>query len=245
MPSILIDQNIVTYGDILMPERINDVIGYVRKPLVGKDGDWLREEISCLPSISKLVNDNAITAYRYIELDLENWKRSGSADTSRLGQLFPNTIMHEVPPAIERSYFFQASLTEHLHNDQVIEFCKWLNKKNIEADILNILTNKPVPKEVIKNVNSLPNFHELCRVLQKEAQYVDAFHLWSAEMCNIDYFLTADRKFINAIKNANCSCQAILPSQLLEVLNINIREPFKYQHNVFYNICGQPMWNID
>jgi hypothetical protein len=243
MPSVLIDQNIMSYGDIMMFTKIDGVIGYVRKkPPV--DGTWLREEFKCLPTIAKLIKNAEISAYRYIELDLEDWKRNGSGSSSKLGDLFPNSEMGEIEPAIERSYFFQTNLLDYLDTSSVVDFCNWLNVKGVGEHALKNRQYKNFPESMKSNLENISRYQEMCRTLQKEEQYIDAFHLWTGETNNIDYFLTADKKFINAIKNSNSKCKPVLPSQLLKYMGISEIEPFDFQENVFYGIGGQHMWEI-
>jgi hypothetical protein len=46
--------------------------------------------------------------------------------------------------------------------------------------------------------DNLDRFRELCSGLTRQ-HYPDADHLWTAEANNLDYFLTADRAFINVM----------------------------------------------
>ncbi|QIZ75754.1 hypothetical protein [Ferrimonas lipolytica] len=245
MPTILVDQNIVTYGDIMRPTRSNGVIGYRRKDPVGEDGSWLRREFRALPTVSKLIIAGDISAFRYVELDFENWKRKGSASGSNLGNLFPNSVMKQVEPAIERSYYFQAFMNEYLYTRSVANFCKWLNTKGIEESALKVAKSKNATDDMLRNIRNVSRYQEMCKKLQKTEQYIDAFHLWTAEINDIEYFVTADRKFINAINKLDCKCQPILPSELLTQMNLEASEPFQFKENVFYGIGGQYMWEFD
>lgn len=241
MTSILFDQNIISYGDIMTPVRIDGVLGYVRKAGLEKSSSWLQEEFNCLPTISKLLQSKKIIGYRYVELDLENWQRSGSAIGSKFGNLFPENLFNEVNPAIERSYFFQSFMNEYITTSAMVKFCNFLiniNPSNNNFEELGL------PAEMQKNLRNISRYHELCHVLQKGEQFVDAFHLWSAEVNDIKYFLTTDRKFRNAIQNAVGSCQPIYPTQLLNKLGVTEKEPFSFELDVFYGIGGNVMWRL-
>lgn len=244
MPSVLIDQNIVTFGDIMMSTKIEGVRGYVRKQPVGDKGSWLRAEFERLPTISKLIRTGEVSAYRYVELDFEDWKRSGSGFSSNLGNLFPNSDMSEIEPAIERSYFFQSHLTDYLKTNSVVDFCNWLNTKGIEENALKLIQSNNFPESMKENLKNISRYQDMCRMLQKEEQYIDAFHLWTGEIHNVDYFLTTDKKFINAIQRSKSKCKPVLPSQLLECIGVNGIEPFQFQEKIFYGIGGQEMWEI-
>ncbi|AVI64401.1 hypothetical protein CKQ84_00080 [Shewanella sp. WE21] len=241
MTSILFDQNIISYGDIMTSVRIDGVLGYVRKAALEKNSSWLQEEFNCLPTISKLLQSKKIIGYRYVELELENWQRSGSAIGSKFGNLFPENLFNEVNPAIERSYFFQSFMNEYITTSAMVKFCNCLRNINPSN---NNFEKLGLSAEMQKNLRNISRYHELCHVLQKEEQFVDAFHLWSAEVNDIEYFLTTDQKFMNAIKNAVGSCQPILPTQLLNKLGVSEKEPFSFELDVFYGIGGNVMWRL-
>ena len=197
--SVFIDQCILSDSDILVVEKRNNIIGYTRKPPPGKIGDWKRNEFNCLPTISKLVKDKKLSLYRYIELEIEKWKSSGSFPANTLGRLFKISEMETVASAIDRSYFFQSSLGDHVKKDNVIDFCKWLNIPNLEKSILNSNLIEILPQNMLENIKNLQRYRELCNGIS-ESQYIDAFHLWSAEVNGIDFFLTTDKKFVNVMK---------------------------------------------
>jgi len=243
MPSVLIDQNIISYGDIMDCVKDKDVLGFIRKKPVGEEGSWLREEFNCLPTVSKLAHDNKIKLHRYSELDFENWKNSGSG-SHKLGALFSTEDMDLVRPAIERSYFFSSELSDYITRESVLEFCRWLNKEQAEKAILNFCESNGIPEKRIGVPREISWYQNLCNKLQKEEQFIDAFHLWTGEKNNIDYFLTCDRKFVYAINKNYGRCLPILPSQLLKILNISTLEPFEFKQNTFYNIDGRAMWGL-
>lgn len=245
MITALIDQNIISYGDILLPMKMEGIIGYRRKTPLGTSGKPIRDEFNCLPAIAKLLAEQKISLFRYIELDLEDWKRSGSGISSKLGSLFPNNIMKQIPPAVERSYFFQSPLNEYLKKETVIEFCHWLNKLDIRKLTIDSSIMKSLPDGMSKNIKNIDRYQELCKGLTKE-QCIDALHLWSAECSNVDYFLTMDMKFINAMRNnkTNKLCKPILPSELLCLLGESETVPFSFEENVFYGISGEPIFEL-
>jgi hypothetical protein len=241
MVSVLIDQNIVSYGRIMDSVKIDGVIGYVRKK--PKLDESLKLEIDCLPTISKLIRESKISAYRYTELDYEDWKSSGSG-RGNLGDLFPSLQMNTIEPAIERSYFFQSKLSKYTEKESVKDFCQWLNAKGARDSIYKIVNISTFPEKMRENIDNISRYQEICRRLQKIDQYIDAFHLWSGEIRNISYFLTVDKKFINAVNKANSSCIPILPSEFIKIMNVDSNQPFEFAEDVFYGLGGQYLWEI-
>lgn len=241
MVSVLIDQNIISYGRIMDSVKIDGVIGYVRKkPKIDR---LLKLEIDCLPTISKLIKERKISAYRYTELDYEDWKSSGSGQEN-LGDLFPSLQMNIIESAIERSYFFQSKLLEYIEKESIKDFCQWLNVKGAKDNIYKIVDIQKIPNKMRENIDNISRYQEICHRLQKIDQYIDAFHLWSGEIKQISYFLTVDKKFINAVNKANSSCIPILPSEFIKIMNIESSQPFEFKENVFYSLGGQYLWEI-
>lgn len=64
--SILIDQNVISHGDVLSNGKCNDILGYARKPV---PKGWQEEGFNCLPTISALAKSKDL--YRYFELNME------------------------------------------------------------------------------------------------------------------------------------------------------------------------------
>lgn len=148
--------------------------------------------------------------------------------------------MH-VEAAVERSYFFQSSLDEHVDSQSVIKFCKWL--LNIDPNVLieKVTQAKSFPSFLMANLRNVKRFSELCKGLS-EKQYPDAFHLWTAEVNGADFFLTIDKKFIHVMTETNrvdLPCPPLSPSQLLNQLGIDERDPIEYMEGVFYDISGR------
>lgn len=242
MTSVLIDQCIISDGDILTGERRNGVIGYVRKEPPKEN--WKREQFECLPTISELAETGKIELFRYLELDFEDWKRVGSFPSNKLGKLFEPKKMKRVSAAIERSYFLQSSLETHLEKSRVMEFCRWLNTPNLEDKILRSKAADKLPEQMKCNITQLERYRVLCKNLS-ESQRIDAFHFWSAEIAGIDYFLTTDKKFVNAMRITNkveSSCSLVFPSELSNILNCGERSKFKYETGVFYGIAGNRLY---
>jgi hypothetical protein len=73
----------------------------------------------------------------------------------------------------------------------------------------------------------LKGFKEICRDLS-EKHYPDAFHLWTADMNELDYFLSADKKFVSVMtltKGTQLISRPIAPRDLLECFGITELDP--------------------
>jgi hypothetical protein len=180
--------------------------------------------------------------YIYNEIRLESWLRPGSARRSFIGDLFAGVQFIDVDPPVERSRIFQMELGKYLQRNEMIEFCKWIQLPNIEAIVENPNIQKRFPKSEIKNLRQVERFRELCRGLS-EGQYPDAFHLWTGEVNELDYFLTTDGKFIRVMtetKKIALRCRPISPETLLTELGIAERDPLPFEHGQFYTVGGKP-----
>lgn len=218
------------------------IVGYERKPTPISNEQWKLNQINCLPTIGKIAREEKIKLFTYSELTHAAWKRPNSFPGNILGNIFADVKFEHVDAAVERSYFFQMEPSEYFSNEQFIKFCKWILHPNIEDLAERLENNDLYPAFLIQNLKNVQRFRNLCRGLS-ERQYIDAFHLWTAEVNKAQYFLTTDRKFIRVMtqtKNIDLPCELLSPSKLLYRLNISDLKPFKYSKNQFYTLFGKP-----
>ncbi len=250
---IFIDNCVVSLGEtmqsIFKKEKVIideksftlQILGYERKPSFSSNQQWKLHQINCLPKIGKIARENKIKLFTYNELMHEAWKRPNSFPSNALGNIFSDVKFEHVDAAVARSFFFQTEISEYISNEQMIKFCKWILNPNTEKLAERIKNNTRYPAFLIQNLRNIQRFRELCHSLS-ERQYIDAFHLWTAEVNNAKYFLTTDKKFIRVMtqtKNIELPCKPTSPSRLLEILEISDLEPFKYSRNQFYTIFGK------
>jgi hypothetical protein len=229
----------VVWGDTI--QAIN-ILGFERKPMPNSDHEWKRKQIECLPTVGRIAREGKIVLYTYDELQHEAFKRPGSFPSNVLGDLFAGVTFMHVDAAVERSFFFQMEMSEYISKDQMITFCKWLHSPKIEDMVDRLASLERYPAFLLNNLKGVQRFRDLCNGLA-EKQYPDAFHLWTAEVNEIEYFLTTDQKFIRAMtvtKRMNLPCRPLSPSDLLDVLEIDDRVPFDYKENQFINVFGKP-----
>lgn len=233
---VFLDRNIISESVIIEPSPKTETIrwgdrnfestvsGYRRKPLYN---NWKDEEVACLPTIARLANENHIELFEAQEVNFEGWSAVIGARGTK-GDIFRDTIINRVSDAVDRSYLASQTIEQVTSRDQVISFCRLLQKITPET-----LQNHPklwdrFPKFMQDNIRNIDRFHSLLGALPYERHLPDALHLWSSETYSADYFLTIDQKFINALtKTAKIHLPTIplRPTELLQMLAISELDP--------------------
>ena len=229
----------IVWGDIAQDVKIT---GFERKPMPSADQAWKRDQIECLLTVGRIAREGKVELYTYNELTNEAWKRPGSFPSNVLGNLLAGVTFKHVDAAVERSFFFQMETSEYISKEQMVKFCKWLLESKVETLADRLKGQERYPTFLLNNLRGVKRFREICKGLA-EKQYPDAFHLWTAEVNDIEYFLTTDKKFIRAMtetKRINLPCRPLSPSDLLDMLEIKERDPFEYEENQFFNLFGKP-----
>jgi hypothetical protein len=189
-------------------------------------GNWLKNQVEALPTIMKLAREGNILLFNYIELKFETMRGNWLELRGGKGDLLKGVEIKSVPSAVERSKLYQTA--DFCQKEALIDFCRFL----IEVDITEFEKRRQwfqlkFTEFERQNIMLLNRFKDLCRALD-ETHYPDAFHLWTADVNGLDFFLTADRKFINVINQTSRSplkAKPIAPADLLDYLGIKEREP--------------------
>ena len=214
----------------------NDIHGYRGKEL--PEGKWLPEQIKALPTIARLAREGRIIFCTSTELRFERFHAS-SGMSGLVGDLFRGIDYEQVPPAVERSYFWQTvDVNKYASGKGQAEWYREFLLKVDENQFFNIIDeHMELPDCYRKNFANLRRFREICEPItkntkakqdKKDKQIRDAFHLWTAEVNNLDYFLTADEKFINlmtASSKIDLPTPPVAPATLLEKLGISKLDP--------------------
>jgi hypothetical protein len=222
-------------------ESTINVLGMKRNIHHISKGDWIKKQIEALPTVMKQAREGNILIYTYIELEIETMKGTfGGELRGWIGDLLKNVKIEYIPSAVERSKFQQMDLREYAKKETFIRFCKLLleiDYKEFEKRRLWFLSKFTDFER--QNIKSLNRFNELCSGLS-EKHYPDAFHLWTAEVNSLDYFLRSDHKFINVMTKtgrAQLNTKPIAPVDLLNFLGITEREPMPvsdYDFHTFF-----------
>jgi len=172
-----------------------DVLTMVPKPRFNANHARLQSQLDCLPEIAKLAEKGQIKLYTTIEIDFEGWGRPGVVGKGTEMDLFRNVKIEKIPPALNRIMRWGGIESETKERKQ--HFLDGIREKRF-LELKAAIGSKHSP---------------------------DIFHLWSAEKARLDALLTADFKFINAVRNAKRNRRGIeievdvlSPSELCERL---------------------------
>jgi len=244
---VFLDRNILSLSIVIEPvvqtqtmmwgdtESTLDVHGYRRKPL---KGDWTDGEVTCLPTIAALATSGLLKLFVATEVSFEGFK-ANSVGRGTKGDLFRNVDIGRCESPIDRSYFKSQTIDQLCDSDELIEFCETL--MTIDAAILK---NVPefwgrFPEKVKENFSEIDRLKVVLNALPHKKHWPDAFHLWSAECFGADYFVTVDQKFINALTQTAriaLPVSIVKPSELLEKLGVEKREPLPFEVGEFINM---------
>jgi hypothetical protein len=215
-------------------ERKYNILGMQRNTDHISKGIWLKNQVEALPTIMRLAREGIILLFSYIELDFETIRGSFEFRGGK-GDLLKDVKIDDIPSAVDRSKLQQTA--DFFEKITLIKFCKFLIEVNVRE--LEKRQNWFILKFTDferQNIKSLNRFKELCSALD-ETHYPDAFHLWTAEVNGLDFFLTADRKFINVMNKtsrAQLKTKPIAPVDFLDYLVIKDREPMPVQDYDFH-----------
>jgi hypothetical protein len=242
-PTVLVDNSILSHGEFATPISV-ELPGFGNRLALLKakaaQPKWLRSQIETLPTIARLAREEGLELYSYSELQFEHF-RGASFPGNVIGNVFGRVFLKNIDAPIQRSLFEQTEMKQFVGNEFQASFCAWLMKVGPE------LLKKPkllerLTESQISALKGLGRYREICRSLSS-VQYVDAMHLWTGELNNIEYFLTTDGKLVRALSNnkrLTLTCKPIYPEDLLLELGIKDREPLPFQYGRRYYISGVP-----
>ena len=196
------------------------VIEMKPRKAISPDEKWRKIQADALPTIGRLCREGRVMLCQSTEIGLEMMKgayRGGNVVGDRLGEV---KLAH-VPCAIDRSKFQQMDLERYIEKKTVVEFCKLL--LHLDSSAPPWLTDRLTDWE-LANLRNVERFRTLCKTLD-ESQYPDALHLWTAEVNGLDYFLTADRAFMNVMTRTarvQLTTKPVGPRDMLDDLGIPV-----------------------
>ena len=214
-------------------------IGYVRKELPDENEKWKRDQFQCLPKIAELAKAGCILLFKGSEVQIESMHRR---KLMAPGKVFESVHIQHADSAIERSFFEPNSFSEYIRAGRLVSFCKSLLSASPEWVEEKLNNGNNYPANTLSSLRNLARFKELCEGLA-EKQYPDAFHLWTAEVNKGDFFLTADKKFLNAMcksKKIKLPCMPVSPEGLLERFDFKPDTDFEFKNDDFVPFLGPP-----
>jgi|SRR5579862_2650217 len=183
---------------------------------------WKRAQSEAMVGIAQSAREGRVYLFIYNEIETENLR----------GTLFPLGVVANcldgveigrVPAAIERSIFQKMPLDTFTEKSTRVDFCRGLLSLDYREFAKRTKLMSMLSDFERRNLESLGRFRELCDNLD-ETHYPDALHLWTAEVNNLNFFLTADKKFINAMTETNQVALTTRPICLYDFLHLVKKE---------------------
>lgn len=246
---VLVDRNLeshaLTAEGAIQSQTLNwgpytitgDVHGYRAKKL--PTSKWLRQQIESLPTLARLVAENKLAFCTSSEIRFEAFNAAPGCQGSA-GDLFRSIDYEHVPSAVERSYFWKTIDTGvYASGEGQVNWYKRFLLKVDEHQLLEQLRDYDALPEFDKeNLSNLSRLRDICKYLDTEDHIRDAFHLWTAEVNGLDYFLTADKRFINKMTLStplDLPTPPISPASLVDICGIKELDPMPIASGRFYS----------
>jgi hypothetical protein len=212
------------------------VTGMRRKPKQLRD-EWVRDQVAALPMIARLARDGMLKLYTYAELRFEGFHASTGLRGIK-GDLLGGLKIEHLPAAVERSKFQQSDIFVHAQRERFNEFYEFL--LNLPDGLLESTPNLWARFSDFEqsNLRNLARFREISQHIPAK-HYADAYHLWTAEVNDLGYFLTMDKKFINFMaQTVRCKlpCVPITPRDLVAGMGITELDPLPIDDSEFHYI---------
>lgn len=196
------------------------------KPYPPKGG-WIQHEIDYLEKIADFCRQGTITPYVSQELLAED--RVQKYPSRLYHNVFRGVHFQKAKCAFVRSRY-GITLERYRSKEDVIRHCKIYfldtTRERQERFIEKMHDNPQFSLSDVeeRSIRSTHVFQEICHGIS-ETHYPDALHLFTAEMNDIDVFLTLDNKFKNVIdrQQISLSCRTLLPSMLVSEISSRAR----------------------
>jgi hypothetical protein len=161
------------------------------RKLRGKNLAGSSEIFEAMKNVARLAESGRIRLYDTVELMFEWMGRPVGPWRNTEFDLFKNLTISRLKSPVERAVVFSGFDS---NDDFMDQKRRWL--QSIQE----------------------PRFLELKRVIDRK-HWADAFHLWTAEVCELDCFLTLEKKFRNNLasqKKLTSTVEVLSPSDLAE-----------------------------
>ncbi|MCC5993556.1 MAG: hypothetical protein JJT99_13665 [Rhodobacteraceae bacterium] len=202
-----------------------------------KPDNFKAVQIESIPTIAHLERRGDISIFTYRYLHLEAILRPHSYPHHRTGDLLRDCQLKHLKSPLNHNL---------LHTTDIRK-----QKKNT-IDLVNILLSADSPEQIrflfdnnseIDIVEGIKVLRIICKSLHQN-HYDDAFHYWTGIVSKVNVFLTADKRFRNALlQNPECKeldCKAMLISEFLEHMGITELIPLPYEYGLTYTVSGLP-----
>ncbi len=257
---VLLDNGILSHAEFLVgsarEDEVNwggklhavDVVGYRRKPALKDENQ--QSEMEALFTVGRLIRENKIHAFSYIELVFEKIRGRGRIQECNA---LKNCKFGSVEAPLDRSKLFQTSMGEFIEKGDrkfrdssftQIGFVKWLF--SLEDRGIELLKKHSAQigfsQFEQESLSYIPQLQKLCQHPITVKDYPDLLHIWTAERNKLNYFLTLDKKFKRKFSEVNSRMNVcdrfhvniVTPIEFLHLLEIKQFDPVPVEHNRFY-----------
>lgn len=183
--------------------------------------DWRADEIGLLPELVGHEKHGELVLFRSLELLQEQ------GQAVQIGRALPKDLLGEVRfrharAPVERGRFLSLASGEYVRTEWRGWFCRTLLDAYKNGLLERLMDSVALSSFEQESVHEFGRYAQICSAIH-EGHHVDAWHHWTAERNRIDYFVTLDRRFINAMTQTArlpLPTRPVLPSELLEAVRI-------------------------
>lgn len=237
-------------------ELVVPVHGLIRKQ-PSRDLEFERQK-EALFTVGRLIREGRLRAYDYYEIRTERVRGGGRRPEFNA---LRGCQIHKCHPTLVRSKFMQTSnLMDEISKGgkkdrkagvkpggaNQLAFLKWLcglRKEHVDVLIQHAAQIRLSPFEV-ETLNDINWFQFLCQRSGSPENYLDVFHLWTAERNGLDALLTLEKRLPNLvsrvrnerIKRVEIRTQVLRPLDLLKQLGIGKLDPVPMEADRFYHL---------
>lgn len=264
MVKLLFDAGIFIHAEIAVPatqsktlkwgtrEITVPISGAERKP--PQDDPSRQNEFDALFTVGRLIREGRVQAFRHHEVMVELWRGRNTPWVSALTKCDIFTC----EPALHRSKFrsttnFREAVRKGGKKDREkgiapsnqtqLAFLSWLHGLKPRAVEMLILhaTEIGLTSFEVESLQRINWFQIMCGRSGSAENYVDVFHLWTAERNGL-CFLTLDNKIKRLVERvaAEKSCpvsnlpDVFLPTDLLRAMGVTSPDPVPFQTGAFF-----------
>lgn len=256
-PKVLLDASILSCAELAEPAEIERTLlwggnhhsvkmaGYRKRVF---DDPSLQAEVDAIVTIGRLIREGRITAFSYIELELESFRRSIPLEEF---YALNDCKITSCPAPIERSKFRQTSdfykyvakggkkdRKSGLESNDFsqISFLTWLlqlTDSQIEH-FLAYANHIELTEFEIESFRRIEWFRFVCSRVGSPENYPDVFHLWAAERNEIDVFLTLEKRLPNIMN------QIMSGRQRKQEIKVSVLRPIELLEKIGVSVPDQP-----
>jgi hypothetical protein len=240
-PSALIDTSVLRHAVVSQaatteetvqwgPSEVKVNVAVIKgRRLPGRENDWLVEQIRALPTVGRLAREGKLKLYGYVGTTLEEWPAAPGM-RGQLGDALRGVSIRRAEIAIDPSYLkssikFDRTEIMNAIPDLVRKLINFTDEHLIALQKFAI--EKNFSDGFKQALRAVPRLRTLCWKSPPK-HLKDIYHIWTAEINEIDYFLTTDCSIIRYFlqtSRAELRTKLVGPSELVRELGVEALDP--------------------